>query len=85
MPERNRKDLTEIPEQIRREMEFVFAKKIDELLVQVIEHAEGEDLFRAPVQAAATDLPPRRDDDDDEAPEVRKAEVLEDLPERPTV
>ncbi len=35
MPERNRKDLEEIPEQVRREVEFVFVSRIDEVLDQM--------------------------------------------------
>ncbi len=86
LPERNRKDLQEIPEQIRREMEFVFVRKMDELLLQVIERKEGEDLFKAPLRAPESDLPARaRVEDDEEVPEVRKPEVLEDLPPRPSV
>lgn len=86
LPERNRKDLTEIPEQVRREMEFVFVKKMDELLLQVIERKEDEDLFKAPVRPAESDLPPRvRIEDEEEVPEIRKPEILEDLPPRPTV
>jgi ATP-dependent Lon protease len=85
LPERNRKDLTEIPEQVRREMEFVFVRKMDELLLQVIERKEGEDLFKAPIKLPESVLPRVSDDDEDEVPEVRKPEVLEDLPPRPTV
>lgn len=35
MPERNRKDLEEIPEQVRREVEFVFVSRIDGVLDQM--------------------------------------------------
>lgn len=41
MPERNRKDLIEIPEQVRREMEFIFVKKMDEVLEHVLDLPEG--------------------------------------------
>lgn len=85
LPERNRKDLTEIPEQIRREMEFVFVKKMDEVLLQVIERKEGEDLFKAPIRAPESDLPLKTMEEDEEVPEVRKPEVLEELPPRPSV
>jgi hypothetical protein len=32
MPDRNQKDMVDVPEQARNEMEFFFVKKIDELL-----------------------------------------------------
>lgn len=83
LPERNEKDLTEIPEQIRREMEFVFVKKIDGLLEQVF---ESEEVARvAPkVTKKAQKSAPTVDDDDDEVEVRHVSEIDEDLPERPT-
>ena len=37
LPERNRKDLVDIPETIRQELELVFVKKIDEVLELTLE------------------------------------------------
>jgi ATP-dependent Lon protease len=36
MPERNRKDIIEIPEQPRKEIEIIFVKRMDELLVNAL-------------------------------------------------
>ena len=40
MPARNEKDLQDIPANVRKEMEFVFAKRVDEVLAAARE-AEG--------------------------------------------
>ncbi len=37
LPERNRKDLMEVPEQARREIEFIFVTQMDEVLVAALE------------------------------------------------
>ena len=37
LPERNRKDIVDIPETIRQELELVFVKKIDEVLELTLE------------------------------------------------
>lgn len=42
LPERNRKDIVEIPEHIRNEIEFVFVKSVDEVLRAALE----EDVIR---------------------------------------
>jgi ATP-dependent Lon protease len=84
MPERNRKDLVEIPEQVRREMEFVFVRKMDEFLQHVIDLKAGEALF-APPPKGRKSAPKTRDEAEDEPePEPRKEEALDDLP-RPSV
>ena len=49
LPERNRKDLEEIPEQVRREVEFIFVTRVDELL----EHMFGVTPVSADAFAAA--------------------------------
>jgi ATP-dependent Lon protease len=36
MPERNRKDLLEIPEQPKKEIEIIFVKRMDELLLHAL-------------------------------------------------
>ena len=84
MPERNRKDLVEIPEQIRREMEFVFVRQMDECLQHVMDVPPGEPLFpTAPIEFKTT---PRSDDgDDDLEPPPPPLPQAEDLPPRPSV
>ena len=37
LPERNRKDIVDIPETIQKELELVFVKKIDEVLELTLE------------------------------------------------
>jgi ATP-dependent Lon protease len=50
LPERNRKDIVDIPELIRQELELVFAKKIDEVLELTLE--------TVPVVVPGPDAPP---------------------------
>lgn len=83
LPERNRKDLIEIPEQVRREMEFVFVQKMDEVLSEVIDLSGGGEIF-VKMPKVDTIGPPIRDDDDDEDEVVRLPPVIEELPPRPT-
>ncbi|MBM4389394.1 MAG: hypothetical protein FJ088_16785, partial [Deltaproteobacteria bacterium] len=45
LPERNKKDLIEIPEQIREEMEFIFIKRMDDVLTKVLDLKDGESPF----------------------------------------
>ncbi len=53
MPERNRKDLQEVPEQARKEIEFVFATQMDEVLKVTLEQSP---FAQVPAQApVATD------------------------------
>ncbi len=49
LPERNRKDIVDIPETIRKELELVFVKKIDEVLELTLE--------AVPVVVAGPDAP----------------------------
>jgi ATP-dependent Lon protease len=42
IPSRNRKDMVEIPDEIKKDLEFVFISKIDELLVAAIEGWSGD-------------------------------------------
>jgi ATP-dependent Lon protease len=44
LPERNRKDLVEIPEQIKKELEFIFVRKMDEVLNHALEKLKDEDI-----------------------------------------
>jgi ATP-dependent Lon protease len=36
LPEENQKDLTELPEPVQKEMEFIFAEKIEDVLTAAI-------------------------------------------------
>jgi ATP-dependent Lon protease len=83
LPDRNRKDLTEIPEQIRREMEFVFVRKMDELLREVMDLSSGQALYTAPpAPATLTDTPVVVVEEEEPEP-APKPEPVEDLPPRP--
>ncbi len=43
LPERNRKDLEEVPDQAKEELEFVFAAHMDEVLAHALDHSiEGK-------------------------------------------
>jgi len=85
MPERNRKDLVEIPEQVRREMEFVFVRRMDEFLQHVIDLRPGESLFpELPAEAASRVRTGEEGEDEPEATAARR-QVPEDSPPRPSV
>ena len=57
LPERNRKDLVDIPETVRKDLELVFVKKIDEVLELTLESVPvvvpGPDAPAAEVAARA--------------------------------
>jgi ATP-dependent Lon protease len=57
LPERNRKDIVDIPDAVQKELELVFVKKIDEVLEMVLEPvpvvAPGPDAPAAEVTAQA--------------------------------
>src|SRR5690606_32936389 len=40
LPERNQADLEEVPEEIREELEFVFAQKMDDVLLHALSEPE---------------------------------------------
>src|SRR6185295_5363062 len=42
LPERNKKDLVDVPEQVKKEMEFVFASQMDEVLKAALEENPWE-------------------------------------------
>ncbi|MFL5394778.1 MAG: S16 family serine protease, partial [Myxococcales bacterium] len=50
LPERNKKDLVDVPEQAKKEMEFIFAHSMDDVLRSALE----ED----PFEKAAKNPPP---------------------------
>jgi ATP-dependent Lon protease len=88
MPERNRKDLVEVPEQVRREMEFIFVKKMDEVLGYVLDLPEGTTLERRPVTSEFRAEPAEQitsDEEDIEEEPTRKPEKVEEPPPGPPV
>jgi ATP-dependent Lon protease len=48
LPERNQKDLVDIPEEVKRTLEIVLVRKVDETLTAALEEAEIFDLPSAP-------------------------------------
>ena len=59
IPERNRKDLLDVPEQPRNEIEIQFVKRMDELLPLVLTEMPKLGVMSAPVAAAAARRRPR--------------------------
>ena len=55
MPERNKKDLLDVPEQAKKEMEFIFAHSMDDVLRHALEEDPFEKALKnpAPVEGAA--------------------------------
>ena len=43
LPEKNRKDLVEVPDEVQKDMEFVFCSRMEEVLFRVL----GEDNLKA--------------------------------------
>ncbi len=56
LPERNEKDMVDVPEQARKEMEFFFVKKMDELLPLAL--TEMPEKFQHPTPIPAVTAPP---------------------------
>jgi len=44
LPARNRKDFEDIPEQVRRELDFVWLERVDEAVAAALEPASSERL-----------------------------------------
>jgi ATP-dependent Lon protease len=55
MPRANQKDLRELPEEVRKEMEFIFADRVEDVLIATIPQlAERLNLLRRrPLDTAA--------------------------------
>jgi ATP-dependent Lon protease len=54
LPAENRKDLIEIPEEVRGEIEFVFVDKIDDVLMEAItDLADRQDALISPAAIAS--------------------------------
>ena len=60
LPERNRKDLIDIPEQPRKEIEILFVKRMDELLPLVLTEMPKLGLMSAPSSPPRRRPPPPR-------------------------
>ena len=60
LPERNRKDVIDIPEQPRKEIEILFVKRMDELLPLVLTEMPKLGVMSAPVLPTAAAAAPRR-------------------------
>src|SRR5579862_3771341 len=58
LPERNRKDVIDIPEQPRNEIEILFVKRMDELLPLVLTEMPKLGLLSAPSMTPPTAVPP---------------------------
>jgi ATP-dependent Lon protease len=41
LPSRNEKDLEEVPEEVRKEMRFVFVERVDEAVEAALSHRDG--------------------------------------------
>src|SRR5207302_1151648 len=54
MPERNKKDLNDVPEQAKREMEFIFAHSMDDVLGSALEEDPFEKAAKNPPRAVGT-------------------------------
>jgi len=57
LPERNRKDVSEIPEQPRSEIEILYVKRMDELLPLVLTEMPKLGLMSSPVLPTAPPPP----------------------------
>jgi ATP-dependent Lon protease len=51
LPKRNEKDLEDVPENIRREMDFAFVDNVDEVLERALTPREGGQALRAAAQS----------------------------------
>ena len=58
MPERNRKDVIDIPEQPRKEIEILFVKRMDELLPLVLTEMPKLGVMNTPTVPSAAPPPP---------------------------
>ena len=54
LPQKNEKDLEEIPEHIRKEMNFKFIHRMDEAIGLALKHTEPRNAERETVSAAVS-------------------------------
>ena len=59
MPERNQKDMIDVPEQAKNEMEFLFVKRMDEVLALACRWRHGREAARPRQPTAYSDRPSR--------------------------
>ena len=71
LPERNKKDLIDVPEQAKKEMEFIFAHSMDDVLAATMEENPFERAAKLPPAAPEGATPPAEDKAGDKPPEVR--------------
>jgi ATP-dependent Lon protease len=57
IPERNAKDVVDVPEEIRQEMEIIYARSVDQVLANALEDAPVEAPVEAPAEAPAAEAP----------------------------
>jgi ATP-dependent Lon protease len=57
LPERNRKDLVDVPPEVQRDLEFLFVRRVEEVIAQALEEPTA-DLGFLPVTPAAPPAPP---------------------------
>jgi ATP-dependent Lon protease len=67
MPERNKKDLADVPEQAKREMEFIFVHSMDDVLASALEENPFERAAKNPIPPEGGQPP----GDGEKTPEVR--------------
>jgi ATP-dependent Lon protease len=60
LPEDNEKDLEEVPDFVREDMEFSFVEDIDEIMKQVLENGKGKKPKSAPKAKKETSTKPPR-------------------------
>src|SRR5216683_2221606 len=58
LPERNKKDLQDVPEQAKKEMEFIFAHSMDDVLKSALEEDPFEKAAKNPLPPEAPQPPP---------------------------
>ena len=71
MPERNKKDLHDVPEQAKNEMEFIFAHSMDDVLAATMEENPFERAAKLPPAAPEGTTLPAEEKPGDKPAEVR--------------
>ena len=71
LPERNKKDLIDVPEQARKEMEFLFSHSMDDVLAWALEENPFERAARNPQPVEGDKPAPVPGSDGEKTPEVR--------------
>ena len=58
LPERNRKDIVEVPEEVTSELELLFVRRMSEVVDVALEPADADSLHRAVVESEVSAAPP---------------------------